>query len=50
MVEARGVGIFIDIENTHLIDFSTLQKRRELSNCAQLERVWNTETHCVVFF
>jgi hypothetical protein len=41
MVEAGGVGIFMGIENTQLIDFSTRQKRRKRQNCAQLERIWN---------
>jgi hypothetical protein len=41
MVEAGGVGIFMRIENTQVIDFSTSQKRRIRQNCAQLERTWN---------
>jgi hypothetical protein len=41
MVEAGGVGIFMGIENTQLIDFSTRQKRRKRQNYAQLERIWN---------
>jgi hypothetical protein len=43
MVEAGGVGIFTAIENTQVIDFSTRQKRRKLSNCAQLERIWSAD-------
>jgi hypothetical protein len=41
MVEAGGVGIFMRIENTQLIDFSRRQKRRKRENCGQLERIWN---------
>ncbi len=33
MVEAGGVGIFMDTENTQLIDFSRRQKRRTRQNC-----------------
>jgi hypothetical protein len=37
MVEAGGVGINTAVENTDVIDFSRLQKRRTRQNCAQLE-------------
>jgi hypothetical protein len=40
-MEAGGVGIFIGVENTQLIDFSGRQKRTIPRNCAQLERIWN---------
>jgi len=50
MVEAGGVGIFTGVENAELIAKSRRTKIRKLGNCAPLERIWNTETHCVVFF
>src|SRR5690348_5098335 len=41
MVEAGGVGIFMGIENTQVIDFSRRQKHRKRQNCGQRERIWN---------
>jgi hypothetical protein len=42
MVEAGGVGIFMGVENTQLIDFSRRTKRQKLEKRGQLERIWNT--------
>jgi len=42
MVPAEGIGIFKVIENTQLIDFPRRSKIKNLRNCAQLERIWNT--------
>ena len=44
MVEAGGVGIFLGIENTELIEKSTRTKRSRIENCAQLERIWNADS------
>lgn len=49
MGPAVGIGIFTRIENTEVIENSTLQKPRMLQDCAQLERIWNTavgDFHC----
>jgi hypothetical protein len=34
MVPAEGIGIFMRVENTQVIDFSRRQKRRKRKNCA----------------
>jgi hypothetical protein len=48
MVEAGGVGTFKLIENTQVIDFSRRTKRCRIRNCAQLERIWNTDSRSLL--
>jgi hypothetical protein len=46
MVEAGGVGTNRGTENAQLIDFSRRTKRQKLEKRGQLERIWNTASHC----
>jgi muconolactone delta-isomerase len=46
MVEAGGVETNSGTENAQLIDFSRRTKRQKLEKRGQLERIWNTASHC----